>query len=902
MRLSLLALLILTLGVLGAVGGGPSVVSAATSSGIVGDADCNTSVNPLDALGVLEHVSNTGDAAQCIDLADVNCDGTVDVQDVVELLRYSGQVAAGNIPGGCAQIGSAAGIPPLTLAIDDAISVPPDIPGVDGQGDPRHLAVLQDEEGNQTVFVANELLIVTNDQGELNDFLARWAATVVKTVIPRDYGIDMDPIYLVHLEPSGLDTSHISDDLRDVNSMTWGQFGVSSYDAAQLLAVATSEAADGMQIDLNFVMGSDTYDEREVHEDSAGPSNWDPNPFNWTYMNRGSVQDIGVGDAWRALAANDKLGNKVTVSILDGGFSPNQDFPAGYIVHGSTGVENPASCTGGFPCPWHGTMVTAAAMGVPNNNYGVAGPAGPVANAIITQSPSPDLLSYLEYIFLELPETALGAPDIINISAGSGLASEWCLTGVCHAMDGVMIGVRHLGMLVFAAAGNEGENVDEEKCVNLLLGDVCYERTTWIPCELSDVICVGGLADNSNRRHSASNYGYYDDDTVDIFGPFVQFQTPIPGTGIKFGTCGTSCATPFVAGVAALIKAADPSLGPDEIDDILRSTAHKNPTGDPTVPRWVDAYHAVIAALGGNQPPEAQIVGLSGNIYGGVPLAPQSYVTDAEDRPTLADPWTGKPYVSWTDSVDGLIGITPELSNILFSYGQHTLTLTATDSLGAHITDTTTFNVINDPPHVRIIQPSDNASYYTTQPVHLKATSSDLNYADFKLPDSALSWYYTAPGDDGDRSHFLGNGKDLLINMPAEGDYDFVLVGTDAQNVTDTNIAKNIHVGPKPANLPPNVTIDGWDDTHSCTPGQYYFVFNGHATDPEDGALTGASLVWEKSSDGIGWTLLGTGASVQVPDGQLTNGVNWTIRLTATDSESGVGQDQTEFYWDGCIG
>ena len=45
--------------------------------------------------------------------------------------------------------------------------------------------------------------------------------------------------------------------------------------------------------------------------------------------------------------------------------------------------ENIFNCSGGSPCPWHGTDVAGAAMGIPDNQFGSAGPAGPVAEPIL---------------------------------------------------------------------------------------------------------------------------------------------------------------------------------------------------------------------------------------------------------------------------------------------------------------------------------------------------------------------------------------------------------------------------------------------------------------------------------------------------------------------------------------
>jgi hypothetical protein len=66
---------------------------------------------------------------------------------------------------------------------------------------------------------------------------------------------------------------------------------------------------------------------------------------------------------------------------------------------------------------------------------------------------------------------------------------------------------------------------------------------------------------------------------------------PAQGT---FG--GTSAATPFVAGIAAMMKAINPNLSGDEVSTLLQNTAH---VGSAPVTRYADAYQAVRAAAGG---------------------------------------------------------------------------------------------------------------------------------------------------------------------------------------------------------------------------------------------------------------------------------------------------------------
>ncbi len=80
---------------------------------------------------------------------------------------------------------------------------------------------------------------------------------------------------------------------------------------------------------------------------------------------------------------------------------------------------------------------------------------------------------------------------------------------------------------------------------------------------------------------------------------------------------------------------------------------------------------------------------------------------------------------------------------------------------------------------------------------------------------------------------------------------------------------------------PPTVTITSPADGSTFNKGDT-ITFTGSATDPEDGALTGSSLVWTSSIDGQ----IGTGESFTKND--LSVGTH-TITLTATDSEGATG-------------
>ena len=135
--------------------------------------------------------------------------------------------------------------------------------------------------------------------------------------------------------------------------------------------------------------------------------------------------------------------------------------------------------------------------------------------------------------------------DVINYSGGGPEASVEELRVLKQA--------EKKGILVIAAAGNERSNIDEK-------------RNAYYPASygLSNIITVGAHDDELNII-SSSNYGK---NTVDIAAPGHRIRSAIPGNGAGYMT-GTSQATAFVTGVAALIKSKYPKMKFDQIKNII---------------------------------------------------------------------------------------------------------------------------------------------------------------------------------------------------------------------------------------------------------------------------------------------------------------------------------------------
>ncbi len=141
--------------------------------------------------------------------------------------------------------------------------------------------------------------------------------------------------------------------------------------------------------------------------------------------------------------------------------------------------------------------------------------------------------------------------DIINYSAGGA--------GAASAELAVLKEAERKGILVVAAAGNKSANLDVK-------GQEFYPASY----RLNNIVTVTAY-DESLSTLDSSNYGA---SSVDISAPGYRIKSALNNGRVGFLT-GTSQATAFVTGVAALIKAKFPTLPMAKIKTIIKNSARK---------------------------------------------------------------------------------------------------------------------------------------------------------------------------------------------------------------------------------------------------------------------------------------------------------------------------------------
>lgn len=710
----------------------------------------------------------------------------------------------------------------------------PEVEGLTENDPPRPVGRAQFGPGKVIEYVLDELMVLVPDDAALQAVLDRWDAELLdRSPLDRE-GRSVAQIRLSTSVLDQVDTSELASELLRIEPNHRGTLSLSSPALAQLFTVAVTEINQyGTVIAPNPLLQADSISTGSTQEHPTVPQG--PDAFSWDFIREQSGMRTGVGRAWQVMDATVGFSEKVTVMIVDGGFTPNPDLALNTIVRKTQwGTPNPLDCSG-TPCPWHGITSATTAAGRVDNGIGAAGPAGPVADVVLvgmstemytTQRRARDMVA--EY-----------HPAVINMSFSRDNYAFRKATAAI--LDVYFKEMTNMGALIFASSGNDGMNVDAASS-----GE---EDATTLPCESSYVVCVGGMS-SGGQHNGGANYGtLLGSETVEIAGPMCTFGRVADTDDLNLDmkvVCGTSEASPFVAGVAALVKSANPSLSPTELRDLLFETAH---TGAPYIPplpggydRRVNAFDAVVSALGITlQPPSLTI--LKPKAYSQIGkqalLDVKAVAEDTFDRPLS---------IRWTSDRDGERAVTMSggFTAISLSQGLHTLTATATDFRGVSTQKSVQVQV-GAPAQITILSPEAGEDIYQQQQVAFVASSYDPDVFG-PLDDDKVFWTVRKNGVDvwGAAGHYAV----APIYTFTAGVYEVIVHGVDIDGSAEDS--STFEVIDLPTGYAPGVQIvvpATNQKLQSLNGVAMSVLLQGTAVDAEDGPISGTRFRWTAVSD-----------------------------------------------------
>jgi len=307
----------------------------------------------------------------------------------------------------------------------------------------------------------------------------------------------------------------------------------------------------------NRILSALRHDPRvvSVEQDSADQATVVPNDPHWTQA--WGPKLVNAPAAWNTSTGS----SKTIIAIVDTGVDPSQPDLRGRVLRGWDFVGNDAHANDDNG---HGTAVAGVAAAGADNGVGIVGMCWkceilPVK--VLNAAGSGSHSNIAAGIVWATDHNA----DVINLSLAGATESDVVAKAVAYA--------RNHGVVVVAAAGNEGSS------------------QRFYPAALPGVISVGATS-GSDNLYSWSNHGSW----VKVSAPgcaYTGSTGPIRWTW----WCGTSFATPVIAGIAALIKSESPGLSRARIESII---LHSTVNVRGVVDGRVDAARALRAASSAN--------------------------------------------------------------------------------------------------------------------------------------------------------------------------------------------------------------------------------------------------------------------------------------------------------------
>lgn len=317
-------------------------------------------------------------------------------------------------------------------------------------------------------------------------------------------------------------------------------------------------------IEPNYIVHATGY--RTHSEESPNDTHYSRQ---WAFKNDGTFRagganavagaDIKMEPAWEI----EKGSSSIIVAVLDTGINfvhpefegriwenPNAEVDDGYELDlfGWNFISNDNTV---FDDQGHGTAVAGVIAAKPNNNLGFAGVDWHcyiMTVKVLNDEGSGSVAGIVQGVHYA---TDRGA-NVINMSLGGPNYSNAFNDAIEYAYSN--------NVTVFAAMGNENTS------------EISY------PAGYLNAIAVGSTNPNDRRSDAfngnpsdGSNYGGH----IDVVAPGAYIYVLDYYNENNYGnmSSGTSLATPYAAGLASLLLAQDPTRTPDDIRQIIRSTA-----------------------------------------------------------------------------------------------------------------------------------------------------------------------------------------------------------------------------------------------------------------------------------------------------------------------------------------
>jgi len=281
------------------------------------------------------------------------------------------------------------------------------------------------------------------------------------------------------------------------------------------------------------------------------------------------LQEYGISQAWSITR-----GAGVTIAIIDTGVDATHPDLQGAIAGGTdvSGIGSPDGLTPVGLSSEHGTMVASLAAGRGHGrDVGVIGSA-PEANILsVSMSFQGTAIPADEQIAEAVRWAVDRGADVISLSLTRN-TREWPVS-----WDKAFGYAERNDVVVVAAAGNRSAGTE----------------VVGAPATMPGVLTVGGVDRAGFASATASSQGI----TIGVMAPSEDLVGAYPGDRYA-EWAGTSGATPIVAGIVALVRAAHPSLDAANVINrvLMTATPVTSTRPDPLYGHGlVDAYQAVVA-------------------------------------------------------------------------------------------------------------------------------------------------------------------------------------------------------------------------------------------------------------------------------------------------------------------